>query len=66
MNDEGKMPDEIDGSATYLHFGTGLIGQVEDWAREPDDALKVRIKDHWVFFNDLTRADEAETTESSD
>lgn len=66
MTDTETMPAEIDSSATYLHFQSGLIGHVEDWAREPDDSLKIRIKDHWVMFADCKRADEAETTESPD
>lgn len=66
---EEQFPAEIDRSATYLHSHEGgPVGQVSAWARDPDDVLKVRINDRWVFFKDLTRADEADTeeTESSD
>jgi hypothetical protein len=59
MNEE-QFPAEIDRSATYLHWSeSGPIGQVSAWARDPDDMLKVRINDRWVFFKDLTPADEA-------
>jgi hypothetical protein len=53
-------PAEIDMAATYIHWN-GLTGHVDGWAHDPDDALKVRVNDTWVFFKDLTRADEAHT-----
>lgn len=56
MMNEAAVPAEIDMSATYLHE-SGLTGQVDDWARDPDDTLKVRINDRWVFFKTLSRAD---------
>lgn len=62
--DDRQMPAAIDPTATYMHNGEdGFTGVVEDWAEDPDGSLKVRIKDHWVFFKDLTRADHAEAEE---
>lgn len=61
MTNTETMPAAIDPTATYIHSGTELIGHVEDWAEDPDGELKVRMKDHWVFFKDCTRADEVET-----
>lgn len=64
MNEE-QFPAEIDRSATYLHWAEGgPMGHVDAWARDPDDMLKVRINDRWVFFKDLTRADEAITEDN--
>lgn len=57
MIDDSPMPDEIDPTAIYAHNDSDLVGPVDDWARDPDGTLKVRINDRWVFFKNLRKKD---------
>lgn len=49
---------DIDTSAVYVH-ANGAKGRVEDWAKDPDDRVKVRIKDAWLFLDELTKEEGA-------